>query len=208
AGRPAAGSEGVPAAAPGPVVVNGRAQPPRVLVPRAATGRYWMVPVAAAPPAGTGMLVPYAVEVERGLPFRSGRFAAEVHRVLNDPRGWGRGGRLRFARVARGPVRFTVSLSSPALTDRMCLPARTHGWLSCHNGGRAVINARRWGLGAAPYGGDLAGYREYLINHEVGHALGHGHRGCPGPGRAAPVMVQQTMSLYGCRANPWPFPRG
>nr|BFE37662.1 DUF3152 domain-containing protein [Actinomadura rugatobispora] len=208
AGRPAAGSEGGPAAARGPVVVNGRAQPPRVLVPRAATGRYWMVPVAAAPPAGTGMLVPYAVEVERGLPFRSGRFAAEVHRVLNDPRGWGRGGRLRFARVARGPVRFTVSLSSPALTDRMCLPARTHGWLSCHNGGRAVINARRWGLGAAPYGGDLAGYREYLINHEVGHALGHGHRGCPGPGRAAPVMVQQTMSLYGCRANPWPFPRG
>ncbi|GAA2440289.1 hypothetical protein GCM10010191_64910 [Actinomadura vinacea] len=189
------------------VVVNGRVQPPRVPVQRAASGRYRLVPGVAAPPRGTGFLVRYAVEVEQGLPFRASRFAAEVHRVLNDPRGWGRGGRLRFVRVARGPVKFRVSLSSPALTDRMCLPARTGGWLSCFARGRSVINARRWGLGAAPYGADLARYREYLINHEVGHALGHGHLGCPGQGRVAPVMVQQTKSLYGCRANPWPYPR-
>jgi hypothetical protein len=167
-----------------------------------------VVPGTAAPPesAGHGRVLRYAVEVERGLPFSAAAFAAEVHRVLNDPRGWGKGRLLRFRRVQDGPVRFRVSLSSPAMTDRMCLPLHTHGRLSCHSHGRSVINARRWGQGARPYGDDLAAYREYLINHEVGHALGHGHRSCPGRGRPAPVMVQQTKSLYGCRANPWPFP--
>ncbi|GLZ03366.1 hypothetical protein Acsp03_08330 [Actinomadura sp. NBRC 104412] len=187
-------------------VVNGRRQPPRVPVPWSASGRYLVVPGSAQAPPGPGRVVRYAVEVERGLPFAAAAFAAQVHRVLNDPRGWGRGGAMRFTRVSRGPVRFRVALSSPAMTERMCLPLRTDGLLSCHSHGRSVINARRWGQGARPYGADLAAYREYLINHEVGHALGHGHRYCPGRGRRAPVMVQQTKSLYGCRPNPWPFP--
>jgi hypothetical protein len=70
-----------------------------------------------------------------------------------------------------------------------------------------VINAVRWGIGAKTYGRDLLSYREYLINHEVGHGLGRGHVRCPRPGWRAAVMVQQTKSLEGCRANPWPYPR-
>ncbi|MDL4821751.1 DUF3152 domain-containing protein [Actinomadura opuntiae] len=190
-------------------VVNGRRQPPRVKIPASAGGRYAVVPGRAKPPAGSrGTLVRYMVEVERGLPITGADFAAEVQRVLNDPRSWGHGGTLRFERVARGPVRFRVALSSPAMTDRMCAPLVTGGELSCRHGERSVINALRYGEGAASYGRDLASYREYVINHEVGHALGHDHRQCPGKGRPAPVMVQQTKSLYGCAPNPWPFPKG
>ncbi|MEV5569026.1 DUF3152 domain-containing protein [Spirillospora sp. NPDC052269] len=188
-------------------MVNGRAQPRTVRVPESGSGRYAVAQGTAKAPAGArGTTVRYIVEMERGLPFELTDFAKTVHRVLNDPRSWGHGGRMRFVRVDGGPVSFRVALSSPALTDRLCAPLVTGGELSCRQGSRSVINARRWGTGVPWYEGDLAAYREYVINHEVGHALGHGHEQCPGPGRRAPAMVQQTKSLYGCRPNPWPFP--
>ncbi|WP_261808600.1 DUF3152 domain-containing protein [Nonomuraea sp. C10] len=177
--------------------------PPRAEpeVPRRASGRYEVVPGGAMARRGRGKVIRYLVEVERGLPFGTRAFAAEVHRTLNDPRGWG-----RFRRVDGPPVRLRVALSSPRLTDRECVPLRTSGDLSCWNGSRSVINARRWAEGVPQYGGDLAAYRRYLINHEVGHALGHRHARCPRRGRLAPVMAQQSKSLHGCRPNPWPHP--
>jgi hypothetical protein len=183
-----------------PLVVNGRLQPAPRDVPVRASGRYATAPGADRPRHHRGRPVRYLVEVEEGLPFTPAEFARDVHRILADPRGWPVG----FHRVGAGDAALRVSLASPATARRHCRPLDVGLRLSCWQGGRAVINAARWARGAAPYGRDVATYREYLVNHEVGHALGHGHRTCPGPGRPAPVMVQQTISLYGCRANPWP----
>jgi hypothetical protein len=67
-----------------------------------------------------------------------------------------------------------------------------------------VINAWRWVNGGPGYERNIDAYRQYVVNHEVGHALGYPHVRCPSPDVLAPVMLQQTLGLDGCRPNPWP----
>lgn len=142
----------------------------------------------------------YRVEVENGLGESAERFASDVDGVLGDRRGWVTAG-WSFLRTKDASTR--IVLASPSTTDQLCAPLRTKGEVSCRNGDDIVINAKRWFTGAPTYGSNLSGYRQYLINHEVGHRLGNGHETCPAPESPAPVMVQQTKSLEGCTTNPW-----
>ena len=192
-----------PSPPPTPTEVPSAAPTPRAGPPKA--GTLAVVPGSSAR-IGTGQLFRYLVEVESTLGADGAVFARAVEQTLADPRGWIGGGRWAFQRTDRGPVDFRVVLASPSTTDRLCLPLDTGGTQSCHQGDRAVLNANRWQFGAGTYGSDLAAYRQYLVNHEIGHALGYPHRGCPERGQIAPVMVQQTIGLGGCRANPWPYP--
>jgi predicted Zn-dependent protease len=116
---------------------------------------------------------------------------------------------MAFQRVdatAPGAYDFRVTLVSPGSMERYCPGVGTGGYTSCRYGERAVINLARWETAVPHYDGDVATYRQYVVNHEVGHALGNGHRPCPGQGQPAPVMQQQTLGLDGCQRNAWPFP--
>jgi hypothetical protein len=182
-------------------------------VPTNGTGRLRQVAVPGPQSSAAGRVVTYTVEVEQGLDVDGAQVAATVRAVLLDRRGWQQRDGLRFVSVSPEQVRagarvdVRVTLASPGLTDRLCAPLKTGSEVSCWNRGRAVLNFRRWQLGDADsYGADVGRYRVYQINHEVGHGLGHGHKECPGKGRRAPVMVQQTIDLGGCK--PWPFPSG
>jgi hypothetical protein len=166
---------------------------------------------AVAPGTGTavgqGERWTYTVEVEVGIPIDPAGLAAVVDTVLADPRGWTAGGDVQLQRVGPGTEpSFHIRLATPATTDAHCAPLDTHGELSCRNGADVMLNLRRWVHGAAPSEMGLAEYHQYMVSHEVGHALGHDHAECPGPGQPAPVMLQQTLGLGGCRPNPWPFP--
>jgi hypothetical protein len=143
------------------------------------------------------------LEIEQGLPLDGAAIAAQVQRVLTDPRGWEPIEHVAFGRTD-GAASFELIIASPALVDRLCYPLDTVGQLSCRNGDKVILNARRWATAVPWYAGRMDDYRAYLVNHEVGHRLGHGHKSCPAPGAPAPVMVQQSKSLYGCKANPWP----
>jgi hypothetical protein len=160
---------------------------------------------------GTGPLQRFVVEVEDGIGVDGAGFASAVEATLGDPRSWGNGGRLSVQRVgaaeaAAGAYDFRVSLVSPGSMERYCPGVGTGGYTSCRYGERAVINLARWETAVPDYAGDIPTYRHYVVNHEVGHALGNGHEPCPGPGQVAPVMHQQTLGLDGCTKNAWPYP--
>lgn len=159
-------------------------------------------------PDGDAPVTTVRVEVEEGLDIDDQAFAAFVMDTLNDPRGWGADGSVRFARTD-GQADVRVVLATPSTVDAMCSPLATNGTWSCGRDGHAALNADRWVFGADAWlegDGSLTGYRRYLVNHEVGHLLGHPHAQCPADGDRAPVMVQQSISLQGCRPNGWPFP--
>jgi hypothetical protein len=171
------------------------------------------IPDGALRTAKNGRPVRISIETEGGLPVDATEFAAAVATTLSDARGWQPAEKVRFVAVTPADldtgaeVDVRIALASPETTDRLCAPLETRGQVSCHNGGRAIINLRRWQLGAEAYGTDLAAYRTYVVNHEVGHSLGYGHAYCAGPGQVAPVMMQQTYGLKGCTAWPWPAPK-
>jgi len=158
---------------------------------------------------GNGPLRRYLVEVEAGLDIGEDtvEFADFVARTLGDPHSWTHGGAISVQRVESGPVAFRVALASPRTVDRYCAPLDTNGYTSCYDGrGRAMLNVLRWASGVPWYVDDLTTYRQYMVNHEVGHALGHHHAYCPRPGAPAPTMQQQTLGMQGCRRNAWPYP--
>ena len=155
---------------------------------------------------GEGSLTTFAVEVEKGLPGDDEDFVEAVELILGDPRSWGEEGDRSLQRVDGDDADIRVLLAAPDTVDRMCAPLNTNGFVSCANGNRAIINQNRWVAGVEDFEDDLETYRIYVINHEVGHTLGHGHVDCPGEGEVAPVMQQQTLGLQGCEANGWVDP--
>ncbi|WP_234430695.1 DUF3152 domain-containing protein [Streptomyces sp. NRRL F-4489] len=169
-----------------------------------------------APAPGHGKVKRYRVDIEEGLPLDGELFAEAVHKTLNDDRSWAHGGRRTFQRVASGDADFVITLASPGTTAKWCAKSgldTTEDNVSCDSAAteRVMINAYRWAQGAQTYGPDkMFAYRQMLINHEVGHRLGHNHEICSRQGALAPVMMQQTKFLttdgVTCRPNSWPYP--
>jgi uncharacterized protein DUF3152 len=159
---------------------------------------------------GKGLVRTYRVQVEDGILISADQAADEVASILADPRSWTHDGKHGFRQVSSGSADLVIRIATPDTADALCLAAihlDTGNELNCEVPGGVVVNLRRWILGSPTFTGPIADYRALIINHEVGHSLGHGHEGCPGPGKLAPAMMQQIKGLDGCKPNAWPYDR-
>jgi hypothetical protein len=163
--------------------------------------------VAVVPPDATAAVqrtITYEVHTRGAVHTDRDEFAGTVRRILSDGRGWSLRGSVRFRRVASGGD-LVVELASPSVIDAahpVCDPD-----FSCRVDNRVLLHEGNWRRATAAWrdaGGSLDDYRRYVLHHEIGHWFGFGHVGCPGPGAPAPIMLQQSISLQGCRPSAWP----
>lgn len=156
--------------------------------------------------SGGGRTFTYTISTKGVTSANLAEFAAQASQTLNDSRGWSQLG-LKFQQVPSGGD-FNLILSEPSQVPSFAPGACSADW-SCRVGVSVIINDMRW-TGATPAwnaaGGGIRDYRHMVINHEVGHWLGHGHANCSAAGSYAPVMLQQSIDLQGCKFNPWPLP--
>jgi hypothetical protein len=192
-----------PATAPRALAAAASPERPDVATATAPEGH---VVVTGSNEAGAGPTVRFTVEVELATGIAPTEALEIAEAALLDPRSWARDRHLvRIADPEHADIRLLFA--TPSTVDRLCgeVGLRTYGVYSCWTGTFATINSWRYAFGASGFD-DIDTYRRYVVNHEVGHGLGFGHVGCPGPGEPAPVMMQQSASLGACVANGWPHP--
>jgi hypothetical protein len=162
-------------------------------------------PASADPgiPAGEAVqrTITYEVRTRGAVYGDLGTFSRVASQTMNDRRGWSLGGSVRYVQVPSGGS-FTLWLAAPSELPKfssVCSPE-----YSCRVGRNVIINDLRWRTGT-PTWPAVREYRDYVVNHELGHWLGRGHTSCPGRGGPAPVMMQQSIGLGGCVTNTWPL---
>ena len=179
-----------------------------------AGAKTWHIVPGADPKVGEGTTktFTYTVEIEDGIDTTSfggdDNFARMVSQTLANPKSWTHNPQFAFTRIDSGEPDFRVSLTTPMTLREGCgyeIPIET----SCYNPAfapdsqpRVFINEARWVRGAVPFQGDVGAYRQYLVNHEVGHAIGYqrhepcAENGAAGPGDdAADVLHQRQRQL-------------
>ncbi|MFJ3904408.1 DUF3152 domain-containing protein [Streptomyces sp. NPDC090025] len=191
---------------PKPKPTPGAAHRPVRVLQRGA-GTFTTAEATGAPVGSGGALRRYQVQVENGVDISARDAAVEIQAILAHPRGWAAHGRGRFQLVT-DDADFVIRIATPDTADKLCAVSglRTRGELNCETSAGVVVNLKRWTLGSPTFAGPPTEYRHLIINHEVGHEIGlRRHLGCAGPGKAAPVMMQQIKGLNGCRSNAYPY---
>ena len=143
--------------------------------------------------------------------FRSGSFDPEtrwfIQKTLADTRGWAGRGYTFVHRAHTDSVDVVLALCNKDEMDARFghslelrdLSVTNFGiWPAC-----VYFHRDNWESPPPSFTGTLQTYREYLVQHEIGHALGKRHAAEGTDGGACHVMYQQTKGTSRCTPNPW-----
>ncbi len=132
-----------------------------------------------------------------------------IQRILDDPRGW-RGQNYIFVDVDDiTEADVIISKESSARMKRRFTAPELYGLsvTTRYTDGRPAeiwIHADNWNKVPPDFVGSKRLYREYVIQHEMGHVLGYNHERPINISELCPVMYQQTKGTRGiCKSNPW-----
>ena len=164
--------------------------------------------------SGNGVITYTYCVASRGEVGDLTEFANMVFSTLNDPRGWPRAGAVfqenEGADPNADPNACSMTLTLAAADQMTSFSTECSDEYSCRVGNDVVINVDRWNNATEGWlnaGGTVSRYRTMVINHEVGHRLGHldNELTCSAVNQPAPLMQQQSMDLLGCTPNEWPL---
>ena len=155
----------------------------------------------------TPVVLHYCVATNGNVGSAEG-FANTVFRVLNNPQGWPRAGVIYAPTHDTNACEFTIMLAESSKLAEYSQGCSAE--YSCRVGTDVIINKKRWDEAVEhwfAHGETLSQYRTMVLNHEVGHVLGHvdNETVCEGEGKRAPLMQEQSMDLRGCTPNAWPL---
>ena len=135
---------------------------------------------------------------------------ALIKETLSDSRGWTKKGFVfKYTNNAKKANIKMYKISSQMIKQRygkkfsdLSLSIRIKNQ---PNKGRIYLNSQRWKNGGNDFNGKQ--YKQYIINHEIGHLFGFNHK-IPNGEKKCPVMYQQTLGTvslnrYPCSPNSW-----
>ena len=140
-------------------------------------------------------------------------FKRKVRRIIHSSKGWSK--HYKFKETKRSyqlgkhgnNVYFSIELV-PKLQMQEKFPSLVNERMNLSvcdmDAHKIYINEDRWMNGSVESKLQLKDYRTYVINHEIGHILGKGHRVTCTVDGYTPVMMQQTRGTYNCTPNPYP----
>ena len=199
-------------------------------IPVRGDGNLTVVP-GESDPVGTGPTRWVRIEIEDGVPIEPDILTPYVMSILGDAQGWTAHGRVSFGRTD-GVADIRIVFASPKTAKDLCsrphdaavvdiAPPDVPGGVpvpdaspsaspakapSCADQGILVVSAYQWAAGAKAFGDEAGQWRDYMINHPIGHLLGEPDALCGGTGQFAPVMQNQELDFTPCEPNGWPFP--
>ena len=165
------------------------------------------------------MIIYYSIDISSNIDSNVDDFINSVQSIIEHRYGWSSIYPITFKRISSYELRqrvtdspfdhFELILMDDKDIHQNC--GSSLDGLSCFNYKTRILSIRksRWLYGSKQSKMSLKQYRNYLINHEVGHAIGLPHNSTPiiKDGKCySPIMHQQTKGqLLGCLPTEYPM---